>query len=36
MLGGVAEADCLIVVPEEATTLAEGDPVDVLLLRVPF
>jgi molybdopterin molybdotransferase len=32
MLGGVAEADCLIVVPEDVHDRAEGDVVDVLLL----
>ena len=32
MLRGVAEADALIVMPEAARTLAEGDVVDVLLL----
>ena len=32
MLGGVAEADCLIVVSEDVHDCAEGDVVDVLLL----
>ena len=32
MLGGVAEADCLIVIPEDVHDCAEGDVVDVLLL----
>ncbi len=32
MMGGVAEADALIVVPERSGALAEGDVVDVLLL----
>jgi molybdopterin molybdotransferase len=32
MLGGVADADCLIFVPESAPSLAEGDRVEVLPL----
>lgn len=36
MMGGVAEADGLIVVPEPVQTLGEGDVVDVLLLPDVF
>jgi molybdopterin molybdotransferase len=32
MLGGVAEADCLIVIPEHLHDRAEGDVVDLLML----
>lgn len=32
MLGSLARAECLVVVPEEATALAQGDPVQAWLL----
>lgn len=32
LIGGLAEANCLVVVPEETTALAAGSPVDVLVL----
>jgi molybdopterin molybdotransferase len=36
LIGALAEANCLIVVPEEATALGQGDRVQVLMLDEAF
>jgi molybdopterin molybdotransferase len=36
MLGGLANSNCLLVVPEDVTALAAGDEVDVVLLDQEF
>jgi molybdopterin molybdotransferase len=36
LIGALAEANCLIVVPEEATALSQGDRVQVLILDEEF
>ena len=36
LVGALAAANCLIVVPEDATTLDAGDRVPVLMLDAPF
>jgi molybdopterin molybdotransferase len=36
MMGGLANSNCLLVVPEDVTALAAGDEVDVLLLDQEF
>jgi molybdopterin molybdotransferase len=36
MLGGLAGSNCLLVVPEDVTSLAEGDEVEVLLIGRGF
>jgi len=36
LIGGLAEANCLVVVPEETTELKAGAPVDVLVLDASF
>ena len=36
LIGALAEADCLIVVPEQTTALGQGDRVQVLMLDSPF
>jgi len=36
LIGALSVADCLIVVPEDATALAAGDPVQVLMLDEDF
>ena len=36
LIGALAEANCLIVVPEQVTALDQGDRVQVLMLDTPF